>query len=208
MHTQGKSGWQYLRTPKVWPCLGRLHGGSRKGVDDEQQWLMRWGSTLLSQPASLPPPIKILHQKYLLASGIWILLLSSLNPPLSFRSIVFIAWISRALLSTYLTRSLLCCCAVVLLLLRPLYLGLQLSNLDLFFWSLDIPSHHTRPLFPFHQSRRAREPPTMSFPPRGTSPHSPHSGNSSHSPQASEASMYGPREVSDKQPRMKNKRKK
>lgn len=47
MHTQGKSGWQYLRTPKVWPCLGRLHGGSRKGVDDEQQWLMRWGSTLL-----------------------------------------------------------------------------------------------------------------------------------------------------------------
>jgi hypothetical protein len=49
----------------------------------------------------------------------------------------------------------------------------------------------------------------MSFPPRGTSPHSPHSGNSSHSPQASEASMYGPREVSDKQPRTKkNKNKK
>lgn len=38
----------------------------------------------------------------------------------------------------------------------------------------------------------------MSFPQRGTSPHSPHSGNSSHSPQASEASVYGPREVSDK----------
>ncbi|CAG8900762.1 unnamed protein product [Penicillium egyptiacum] len=38
----------------------------------------------------------------------------------------------------------------------------------------------------------------MSFPHRGTSPHSPHSGNSSHSPQASEASGYGPREVSDK----------
>ncbi|KAJ6162602.1 hypothetical protein N7497_002581 [Penicillium chrysogenum] len=34
----------------------------------------------------------------------------------------------------------------------------------------------------------------MSFPHRGTSPHSPHSGNSSHSPQASEASGYGPRE--------------
>lgn len=66
--------------PKIWPCLGRLHGGSRKGVDDEQQLLMRWGSTLRPFTARIAATSnQILHQKYLLASGIWVHLLSSLN---------------------------------------------------------------------------------------------------------------------------------
>lgn len=70
MHTQGKSGWQYL-VHKVWPCLGRLVD-PRKGVDDEQQLLMCWGSTLRPFTARIATSNQILQPKIspgILASG-------------------------------------------------------------------------------------------------------------------------------------------
>lgn len=87
IHAQGESGCQ---CPICMACLGLPHGGSSERVDDEQQLLMRWGSTsvALSQPASSAPPIKFCTKNISWIDGIWSpspAHMSSLNvnPPLS-----------------------------------------------------------------------------------------------------------------------------
>jgi hypothetical protein len=66
------AGEKRLPMPNMY-CLGRLHGGSLKRVDDERQLLMRWGSTsvALSQPASSAPPIKFCTKNISWIDGIW-----------------------------------------------------------------------------------------------------------------------------------------
>lgn len=66
MHTQGKSGWQYSVLQSMGPWTARWIS---ERVDDEQQLLMRWGSTLRPFTARIAATSnQILHQKYLLDS--------------------------------------------------------------------------------------------------------------------------------------------